>query len=99
MAQKTIVAKEGQTIFDLSLQLYGDVSKVFDLITLNGIESISTPLQGKTIVYEDPLNEVSEFYKNTTLSNRYPEKDSGVYFLKQENGFYLLQENGFKIKI
>ena len=103
MAQKTIIAREGQTIFDLALQLYGDVSKVYDLIALNSsIENINFGnLQGLSIVYEDPKNDVSEFYRNkqVTVSNRYPETNTGEYYLQQENGFYILQENGFKLII
>lgn len=103
MAKRTIIVKEGQTIFDLALQLYGDVSRVYDLISLNSsIENISNgKLQGLTIVYEDSKNNVSEFFRNNslTLANRYPELVTGGAFLLQENGYYLLQENGFKIKL
>lgn len=97
----TYLVKDGQTLFDLALQLYGDVSKVYELIALNSsIENInSNDLQGVTITYNDPKNDVSEFFKNkpVVLSNRYPEVDSGKYCLLQENGFFLLLENGNKI--
>lgn len=101
MAQRTIIVKDGQTIFDLALQLYGDVSKVYALIALNSaIENISNGnLTGLSIVYEDEKGDVSEFFRNKslTLANRYPELVTGGAFLKQENGYYLLQENGYKI--
>lgn len=103
MAIKTIIATEGQTIFDLALQLYGDVSKAYDLIALNSnIPNItSNDLEGFVISFDDPKNETTEFYKvnNVTISTRYPEIDSGVYYLQQENEFYLLQENNFKLII
>jgi len=84
MAQKTVTINEGQTIFDLSLQLYGDVSKVYSLIQLNSnIDNITTnDLTGKVIVYEDPQNEVSEYYKTNSINiaNHYPEFTTGESF-------------------
>lgn len=84
MAIKTITAVEGQTIFDLALQLYGDVSKAYDLIALNSNISniISNDLEGLVIRFEDTKNEVTEFYKNNSivLSNRYPEFTTGESF-------------------
>lgn len=84
MAQKTVTIKDGQTLFDLALQLYGDVSKVYELIDLNSsIDNItSNNLQGLAIVYEDPKNEVSEFFNSNqiTASTRYPEIITGESF-------------------
>lgn len=104
MATKSIIVKNGQTLFDLALQLYGDVSKVYDIINLNpSIENINTTnLEGQTIIYEDVKNETTGYYvdNSVSVSCRYPEKDSGVYYLQIEKTvFYILQENGFKIII
>ena len=84
MAQKTVTIKEGQTIFDIALQVYGDVSKVYDLIQLNSlIDNItSNDLTGLVIVYEDPKNEVSEYYNTNSINiaTRYPEHTTGDSF-------------------
>ena len=84
MAIKKVTITEGQTIFDLALTLYGDISKVYDLIALNSnISNItSNDLEGKEIFYEDPKNEVTEFFKTNsiTVSTRYPEFTTGESF-------------------
>ena len=70
MAQLTVTIKDRQTIFDLALQLMGDVSKVYDLITLNPtlLNITNESLQGLSIVYEDPKNETSEYFKINQIS-------------------------------
>lgn len=84
MAQKVVVIKQGQTIFDLALQHYGDVSKVYELIKLNAnIDNItSNNLEGLSIVYEDPKNEITEYFKTNsiTIATRYPEFTTGESF-------------------
>ena len=84
MALSTYTVKEGQTIFDLSLQLLGDVSKVYELISLNSsISNItSNDLAGIVISYNDPKNEVTEYFKTNglTIANRYPEFTTGESF-------------------
>lgn len=80
----TYVIKEGQSIFDLALQLYGDVSKAYELIGLNdSINNItSNDLEGIEITYEEQKNEVTEFFKTNslTISTRYPEFTTGESF-------------------
>lgn len=84
MAIKVVTVKQGQTIFDLALSLYGDVSKVYDLISLNPqISNItSNNLEGMIVSYNDPQNEVTTFYGTNSLiiSNRYPEFTTGESF-------------------
>lgn len=93
MAIKSVTVKDGQTLYDLSLQLYGDVSKVFELITLNPdtIPNVLTNnLQGKTIYYEETLNDTTNYFiKNGIIvASKYPEIITGSAF---SNGF----SNGF----
>lgn len=38
---KNVTISENQNIFDLSLQVYGSVEKVFDIIKLTGIENVN----------------------------------------------------------
>lgn len=84
MAIKTVTVKEGQTIFDLSLQLYGDVSKIYDLIKLNPkIENITyNNLTGMVILYDDFKTETTEYFKTNqiTISTRFPEYTTGESF-------------------
>lgn len=72
----TYTIKQGQSIFDIALQLYGDVSKAIDLVKLNPtkISSLLEPkLAGKTIEYEVQTNETAKYFANKVLTTRYPE--------------------------
>lgn len=100
MSQLVVTIKEGQTLFDLALQLYGDVSKVYQLIADNpSIESLNTKeIAGLEIKYTVQGNRVTEYFlkENLSITTGYPFEPQSS-FLLQENRFYLLQENGFKI--
>lgn len=93
MAQKVVTIKEGQTLFDLALQYYGDVSKVYDLIQLNdNIENItSNNLEGLSIIYEETQNEVTEYFNTNsiTIATRYPEFTTGESFDDSFDGSFL----------
>ena len=74
----TYTIQEGQTLFDLALQLYGDVGRVYELIKLNP-DTISNILErnlvGKTINYEEQDNETANYYKTnkTIIATKYPQ--------------------------
>jgi hypothetical protein len=97
---EVVTIKEGQTLFDIALQLYGDVSKVYQVIADNPeIESVNTKeIAGFEVKYTVQGNKVTEYYKkeNLSITTGYPFEPSTAFML-QENGFYILQENGFKI--
>ncbi len=81
MASYTI--KQGQSIFDLALQLYGDSSKAIELIKLNP-DTISSLLErkltGKVIEYEVQNNDVAKLFKNKILTTQYPETNNGASY-------------------
>lgn len=74
----TYTIQEGQTLFDLALQLYGSVGRVYELIKLNP-DTISNILErnlvGKTINYEEQDNETANEYKTnkTIIATKYPQ--------------------------
>lgn len=94
---KLVTIKSEQSLFDLSLQYYGDVSFIYDLIQKNSfIENILVnDVNGNIIELENIKDYVTEFYnkKDLTVGTNTIVKN----FLLQEDGFYLLQENGSKI--
>jgi hypothetical protein len=94
---KLVTIKSEQSLFDLSLQYYGDVSFIYDLIQKNSfIENILVnDINGNIIELENIKDYVTEFYnkKDLTVGTNTIVKN----FLLQEDGFYLLQENGSKI--
>ena len=82
---KTVKIREGQSLFDLALQLYGDATKVIDLCKLNPytIPSVMTNnITGFTINYEVQDNQVANYFStnNTILTSRYPEIRTGKAF-------------------
>ena len=85
MASKSVTVKDGQTLYDLALMCYGDVSKVFELVRLNPetIPNILTNnLQGKTIIYDETFNDTTNYFiKNgITIATLYPEIITGSGF-------------------
>ena len=83
MAIKTVTVREGQSIFDLALQLYGDVSKVIDLCKLNPDtlpNVLVNNIAGLTINYEAQDNVTTNFYATNqiTLSTKKPEFITGA---------------------
>lgn len=76
MAQKYVTIKDEQTIFDLSLQLYGTVEMVYKLIQDNPqISDIHFQgLQGLTVVYDEQNTDVTKYFSTNkkSLSTNYP---------------------------
>ena len=75
MANYTIV--EGQTIFDVALQLYGDCTKAYQIVQDNPVlipSLLERNLIGKTIVYTEQTNFIANHYKTngTIITNEYP---------------------------
>ena len=91
MSIKQVTVRVGQSLFDIVLQCYGDVGKVFEFIQLNSdqISSIMTNnLDGKTLKYEEQTNQVVGYLKNNNtdfsgnqrpVSTRFPEFSSNPF--------------------
>lgn len=100
---KVVTIKQNQSLFDLSLQYYGNVENVYSLIQSNTyLDSIlSDNFNGNVLNYTSEINYVNNYYsKNLINIGTKPQitiEESN--YLLQEDGTYLLQENGFKIII
>lgn len=84
MAIIQVKITEGQTIFDIALQYYGDTSKAVDILKLNSnIPSLMyNGLTGMTISVDEQNNDVVNYYKenNIKIANRFPEIITGKAF-------------------
>lgn len=84
MAIKSIKITEGQTLFDIAMQYYGDTSKALDIVKLNdNIPSIIyNGLTGLTIQVDEQNNDVVNYYKtnNIKITTRFPEISGGSGF-------------------
>jgi hypothetical protein len=91
--KKTFKTLEFQTVYDLAIQLYGDITvglpKVLDKIS-NLDTSIVT---GTSIEYDEGLFFTSFVSTGFTRSDVPPGE---VVFILREDGFYLLREDGTK---
>ena len=67
----------GQTIADLSLELYGEAGHEVEIIQANNLEDIYQDIPATTVVIEPVIesNNVLDYYKrNTTIpTSKYPE--------------------------
>lgn len=95
---KVVTITSEQTLFDLSLQYYGDVSFVYDLIQNNTFldNILSNSFNSNTLILGNEKNYVNNYYykNNIMIGTKQININS---FLLQEDGFYLLQENNSKI--
>lgn len=95
---KSVTIKEGQTIEDLSLQLYGTVERVFDVVALIGVDNLSSKIAGITFSYEVDTSSLPSEIRARGL--RFATKDPVVTgYLIQKSGYYIIQKDGYKIKI
>lgn len=64
-----IKVKPGQTISDLSIQLYGDRSGVFDMVKLNGLRLGQSLTPGQEILYDDSkgVKDIKDYIKRNNL--------------------------------
>ena len=81
MAQYTI--REGQTILDVALQLYGDASKVVTLCQKNPVKLpnvLTKTLTNVTIEYDIQNTEVTKYFATNAIniSTKFPEITSGA---------------------
>jgi hypothetical protein len=99
---KLVTIKSEQSLFDLSLQYYGDVSFIYQLIQENTyLDSIlSESYSSNILTLNAEKNYVNNYYAKYSIEVGTKPKVivvEGVSYLLQENGDYLLQENGSKI--
>lgn len=99
---KIVTIKQNQSIFDLSLQYYGSIENVYDLIQSNSyLDNILTDnFNANVLNYTSEVNYVNSYFSKNLID--IATKPQGIIiegsnYLLQEDGSYLLQENGFKI--
>lgn len=73
----TLIAKQGQSIYDVCLQAYASLNQLYKLIQDNGIPNINTgELQGTVFTYDPSL------IANNSLSNR--NRDENINYVTDE---------------
>lgn len=95
---KVVTIKTGQNLFDLSLQHYGTIEKVYQLIQENGFLTsiLSEDFSSNDLNLGNEKNYINNYYNKNLIeiSTHQPKVND---FLLLEDGNYLLQENGYKI--
>ena len=61
--------KSGQSLYDVSVQLYGDTSHVLDILTLNPTLTTNSNLEANTLINYDKQNTTLTNYLNTNTLN------------------------------
>lgn len=73
--QKLVTIGENQSVFDLSLQMYGSLDEVFKVISLSGVENLNdNEIKGVTFNY-DYVNGIVQNYfndKNIKIATKNP---------------------------
>jgi hypothetical protein len=93
-------ALEGQSIYDVCANTYGDLNKLRKLITDNNIGSVNDQNLARQVFKFDTslIKDNSLFNVNNNSNVIYATKGSGEAYLIRVSGGYVLQ-NGFKIII
>ena len=100
---KIVTIKQNQSIFDLSLQYYGSIENVYDLIQSNSyFDSILTDnFNANVLNYTSEVNYVNSYFSKNLIDIATKPNViitiEGNNYLLQEDGSYLLQEDNFKI--
>jgi len=95
---KVVTIKKEQSLFDLSLQYYGDVESVYNLIQSNSyLDSILTDnFNANVLNYTSEINYVNSYFSKNLIDIA-TKPNVITNYLLQEDGSYLLQEDNFKI--
>lgn len=104
------VVKNGQSIFDVVLQIGYPLEKTYELLRANNISAINATLLSGQIINFDQVNVQNFGFQRTLAGSSFViatneledvyEPSAGVYdALLMENGGYLLQENNDRILI
>jgi len=68
MAKKYVTMRSSQTLFDLALQVYGDITQVFTLIADNpDLSNVHSGRAGLVVEYEEQTLSITEFYKKNSI--------------------------------
>jgi hypothetical protein len=69
ITKKSVTIKENQSIFDVSLQIYGTTERVLDVISIAGLRSIDgTNIQGTTFEYEPIKSIASNYFEKSNIN-------------------------------
>lgn len=61
--------EQGQSLKDITLQVYGDIERYFDVLGLNGLDPDSEPVIGQEILIDEDLinSEVADYFSLKSL--------------------------------
>jgi hypothetical protein len=98
----TLKGQEGQSVYDLCMMTYGDISQVYKLLQDSGISSINeTALSQQLFTYDTSLISDTTFYNYLSAEGIIMNTGEGSLvsynYLDQQNFYFILQENGFRI--
>lgn len=79
---QNIVVQEGQSLYDIALQHYGNAEAIIDLVRDNGLQGVTQPLQAGQVI---KINTASDKYNKTVVNyykanNVVPATQRGVSF-------------------
>lgn len=99
-ATKVVKTYDYQSIYDVCLQNYGDLNRMYEFITDNGFINVDdSDVQLKDVIIKKSLEitNYSLLTKKFSTLNRVIE-EINKYYILLENDFFLLFEDGFKIE-
>lgn len=97
--KKNVTIKDFQSIFDLSLQIFGSVENVFDVVKLANIESINETENTGIIFKYDYLAFKTPKYlseKNINISTKYPLNPQN-YRILEDYDIRITEDGHFRI--
>jgi hypothetical protein len=69
MAKKVVTMRNSQTSFDLALQLYGSIDKVFTILNDNdNLDNIHSKAVGQKIEYEEQTLSITQHFATNSIT-------------------------------
>lgn len=99
LTTKLVTIKENQSIFDISLQVYGNTERVFDVLPLINKKKVTDVIVGSYFSHVFEKTNITIYLNDKKVNLSTLSLFASNSFLLKEDGFYILQENGDKIII
>lgn len=91
--ETTYHVRDFQSVFDLAVQLYGDFSRIDEILPLISNLGTKVPI-GTSITYTPNNDPVSLFFRNRTVATAFYDEPVVENARLLENGSYRLLESG-----
>ena len=98
LVSEVVTVGASQSLFDLALQYFGDVSKSIEILKHNNnYDNMESVVSGEIIQINSVDNSINLYFKNINIACKYPEILDG--YITTDDGIILTTDDGLGLKI